>query len=46
LREYLTPPEVTQIMTATGKVGRHPMREATLRLLMDHHGFRVAHAIA
>jgi hypothetical protein len=42
----LVPDEVTQVMTATGKVGRHPMWEATLRLLMDHHGFWVAHAIA
>jgi hypothetical protein len=33
-------------MTATGKVGRHPMREATLLRLTDHHGFRVANAIA
>jgi type 1 fimbriae regulatory protein FimE len=45
-REYLTPHEVTQVMTAARTVGQHPVRDATLMLLMYRHGFRVAEAVA
>jgi type 1 fimbriae regulatory protein FimE len=45
-REYLTPQEVDQLMAAARKVGRHPMRDATLILRMYRHGLRVAEAMA
>ena len=45
-REYLTAHEVEQVMAAAHQVGRHPVRDATLMLLMYRHGFRVAEAVA
>ena len=45
-REYRTPQEVDQLMAATRKVGRHPVRDVTLILLMYGHGLRVAEAMA
>ena len=45
-REYLTPHEVEQVMAAARRVGRHPVRDATLILLMYRHGFRLAEAVA
>jgi type 1 fimbriae regulatory protein FimB len=38
--------EVDQAVAATQKVGRHPVHDATLILLMSRHGLRVAEAIA
>jgi type 1 fimbriae regulatory protein FimE len=45
-REYLTPQEVDQLIAAARKVGRHPVRDATLILLMYRHGLRVSEAMA
>jgi integrase len=45
-REYLTAHEVEQVMAAARRVGRHPVRDATLILLMYRHGLRVAEAVA
>jgi type 1 fimbriae regulatory protein FimB/type 1 fimbriae regulatory protein FimE len=45
-REYLTAHEVEQVMAAARQVGRHPVRDATLMLLMYRHGLRVAEAVA
>ena len=44
--EYLTAQEVEQVIAAARKLGRHPVRDATLILLMYRHGLRVAEAIA
>src|SRR5262245_43005392 len=45
-REYLTAYEVEQVLAAARRVGRHPVRDATLILLMYRHGLRVAEAVA
>jgi type 1 fimbriae regulatory protein FimE len=45
-REYLTAQEVEQVIAAARKLGRHPVRDATLILLLYRHGLRVAEAIA
>ena len=41
-REYLTPAERERLMSAARKVGRYGERDATLMLLMDRQGLRVA----
>jgi len=45
-REYLTPDEVTRLMVAAGRLGRHRHRDATLILLGYRHGFRVSELVA
>ena len=45
-REYLTPDEVDQIMTAAGGVGRHRHRDRTLILLAYRHGLRVSELVS
>jgi integrase len=45
-REYLTPQEVEQVIATARRLGRHPVRDATLLLLMCRHGLWVAEAIA
>jgi type 1 fimbriae regulatory protein FimE len=45
-REYLTPQEVDRVIVAARRLGRHPVRDATLILLMYRHGLRVAEVIA
>jgi type 1 fimbriae regulatory protein FimE len=45
-REYLTEPEVEQLITAAGKVGRHGHRDATLILLSYRHGLRVTELVS
>jgi type 1 fimbriae regulatory protein FimE len=45
-REYLTSQEVEQVIAAARRLGRHPVRDTTLILLMYRHGLRVAEAIA
>src|SRR4030095_5511648 len=45
-REYLTAHEVEQVMAAARRVGRHPVWDAMLILLMYRHGLRVAEAVA
>jgi integrase len=44
-RDYLTPPEVDHLMRAARPRGRYRHRDATLLLLMDRHGLRVAEAV-
>ena len=41
-REYLTPEEVEQLMSAAGKVGRHRHRDRTLILIAFRHALRVS----
>lgn len=41
-REYLLAEEVEAMMNAAAKVGRHPVRDRALILLMYRHGFRVS----
>lgn len=45
-REYLTPDEVEQLMTAAGKIGRHGHRDATAILIAYRHGLRVSELVA
>jgi type 1 fimbriae regulatory protein FimE len=44
-REYLTPSEVTALIEAARKVGRHGQRDATLLLLAYRHGLRVSELV-
>lgn len=44
-REYLTEQEVNQLISATGKVGRHGHRDATIILLSYRHGLRVSELV-
>lgn len=44
-REYLTPAEAEALIEAAGKVGRHPLRDRTLLLLMYRRALRVSEAI-
>lgn len=44
-REYLTPVEVEALIEAAGQVGRHPLRDQTLLLLMHRRALRVSEAI-
>ncbi len=44
-REYLTPDEVTALVSHAGKVGRHKTRDRTLILALYRHGLRVSEAI-
>lgn len=44
-REYLTEPEVEQLIAAARQVGRHRHRDATLILLTYRHGLRVSEAV-
>jgi site-specific recombinase XerD len=44
-REHLSAGEVTKLIAAAKKVGRHRHRDATLILLMYRHGLRVAEVI-
>ena len=41
-REYLRPSEVQALLRASQKVGRHPVRDSTIILLMFRHGLRTA----
>jgi len=43
-REYLLSDEVEAMMQAAAKVGRHPLRDRVLILLMYRHGLRVSEA--
>jgi len=45
-REYLTDKEVTVLMKAARKIGRHGHRDATLTLLAYRHGLRVSETIS
>ena len=45
-REYLTPHEVEQVISAARKMGRHSSRDASLILLMYRHGLRVSEAVS
>lgn len=45
-REYLTDKEVTALMDAARKTGRHGHRDATLILVAYRHGLRVSEVIA
>ncbi len=45
-REYLTPSEIEDLITAAGKVGRHRHRDKSLILLSYRHAFRVTELIA
>ncbi len=44
-REYLTPAEVEKLLQASGKVGRHGVRDRTLILLAYRHGLRVSELV-
>jgi type 1 fimbriae regulatory protein FimB/type 1 fimbriae regulatory protein FimE len=44
-REYLTELEVEQLIIASGKVGRHGHRDATLIMLAYRHGLRVSELV-
>ncbi|HQS58824.1 MAG: integrase [Gallionellales bacterium 35-53-114] len=44
-REYLTEPEVDQLIAAAKRVGRHGHRDATLILLSYRHGLRVSELV-
>lgn len=44
-REYLTPAEAEALIAAAGTVGRHPLRDQTLLLLMYRRALRVSEAI-
>lgn len=45
-REYLTPDEVTRLIAAAGKLGRHGQRDAALILLAFRHALRVSELVA
>ena len=45
-REFLTPEEVDQLMTAAGSTGRHRHRDRTLILLAYRHGLRVSELVS
>ena len=45
-REHLLADEVDALMTAAGKVGRHPLRDKTLILVAYRHGLRVSELVA
>lgn len=45
-REYLTPAEVEQLMSAARRTGRHRHRDATLILLAYRHGLRASELTA
>lgn len=45
-REYLTPEEVDQLITAARKIGRHGHRDATLILIAYRHGLRVSELVS
>jgi integrase len=45
-REYLRPSEVQALLRASQKVGRHPVRDSTIILLMFRHGLRTAELVA
>ena len=45
-REYLTPDEVTALLKAAKKTGRHAHRNETLILLAFRHGLRVSELVA
>lgn len=45
-REHLFPQEVTVMITAAKKVGRHPLRDSTLILMAYRHGLRVSELVA
>ena len=46
LREYLTDTEVTALMTAAARVGRHGARDAALILIAYRHGLRVSELVS
>lgn len=39
-REYLEREEVDRLVKAAAKVGRHPLRDSTMILMADRHGYR------
>ena len=45
-REHLFPQEVTAMISAAKKVGRHPLRDSTLILMAYRHGLRVSELVA
>jgi type 1 fimbriae regulatory protein FimB/type 1 fimbriae regulatory protein FimE len=45
-REYLRPSEVQTLIRAAQKIGRHPIRDSTIILLMFRHGLRTAELVA
>jgi integrase len=45
-REYLTPPEVRQLMQAAARRGRYGQRDACLVLVAYRHGLRVSELVA
>ncbi len=45
-REHLFPTEVTAMISAAQKVGRHPSRDSTLILMAYRHGLRVSELVA
>jgi type 1 fimbriae regulatory protein FimB/type 1 fimbriae regulatory protein FimE len=45
-REYLRPSEVQSLIRAAKKIGRHPIRDSTIILLMFRHGLRTAELVA
>lgn len=45
-REYLRPSEVQSLKSAAQKVGRHPVRDGAIILLMFRHGLRTAELVA
>jgi integrase len=44
-REHLFPTEVTAMISAAKKVGRHPLRDSTLILMAYRHGLRVSELV-
>ena len=45
-REHLFPTEVTAMISAAKKVGRHPLRDSTLILMAYRHGLRVSELVS
>ena len=45
-REYLRDSEVQALIRASQKIGRHPLRDSTIILLMFRHGLRTAELVA
>ena len=45
-REHLFPTEVTAMIAAAKKVGRHPLGDSTLILMAYRHGLRVSELVA
>lgn len=45
-REHLTPDEVTSLLHAAGKIGRHRHRDRTLILIAYRHGLRVSELVS